>query len=126
MILNSRQNKTVLEALEKSNYKFYLTGSKFFRPAASFRSDTDFFTSELVGLDTFLTSLGFRKVSSRYHDKNTLYVYRNLRERIDIQVCRNVEVKQRIQDLFIKLGILDPTSEQWNVAYDDIMGRLYT
>lgn len=139
MLLNQKlapKNKTeqILEMIEKSPNKYYLTGSRFFGGATE-KSDYDFFVQESPDVLQELNSWGMidlskqEKVGSDYFDQmcvgvwggfqhlnreqqNEVY-YRANRDipkyadhLVHIQVVKNAEVKNYVQALLFNSGLL--------------------
>jgi len=104
----------VFDCLNAAPDNFYLTGSQFFYGHGN---DTDFYVQNRPGLSEWLISIGFRlHGSSNYSDTNCEAVYRH--RKIDIQLVSDVTLKTKVQMWFKSKGILNPTTEQWNLAFE--------
>jgi hypothetical protein len=107
MLHNFPISDNVLHQLHASKFDFYLTGSRFFG-SANETSDYDFFTPTTSVVD-FLSSLGFNVVCGEYAgDPNCLCVYRykNDKVQIDIQLVRDLQLKQKVQSLIKEHNLL--------------------
>lgn len=119
MIKNYVRVESKLEKIEKSPIEFHLTGSKFFLGTGN---DIDLFTKDCDSTRRFLESIGFKlHSSSQYKDDSCISVYRAMEDgrnaQIDIQLVINVDLKIKVQEKLKQLGILSPTTEQWNLAF---------
>lgn len=113
MFHNFQAPPDILLGMQNSEFKFHLTGSTYFRGAGK---DLDFFVEDSNNIRSFLQSLGFKRRSSNYIDCNCIEVWRK-DESIDVQIVYNAELKQRVQEKFKNKGIINPTTEQWDLAF---------
>jgi hypothetical protein len=123
----------ILQKMERSNYTFHLTGSRYFRTNND-QSDWDFFvedchsTEEKDMLRNYLLDLGFRKVECdrQYDDMSVLEVWSYYNSpKIDVQIVKSAAHKTVAQELLLSTGImfkLQPESDKtttkamWNLA----------
>lgn len=117
-----KKAKSVLFAMERSDFNFFLTGSRFFGTHTD-KSDTDYFVQEDNRIMGFLEELGFRMLGygeQHYHDCECVCVMRNEYEKIDVQIVRNAVKKNEIQKI-LATGIIVPVgslnTHTWDVAY---------
>jgi hypothetical protein len=93
---NGSSVKTAMINSEK--FKFFLTGSRYFKNNKP-ESDWDFFTEQKEGVTDFLSNIGFIRLAfNSYRDQETICVYRNKLERVDIQIVQNAELKRLTQE----------------------------
>lgn len=117
----------VLATMHFSEFDFRVTGSHFFGTQTPC-SDVDFFTEASVKVGGFLRSLGFQSIGiDAYDDKLTKQIYRH-QYGIDVQLCSDVELKSRTQDMIYELGNL-PTdklerTQYWNRCIDFVVRNL--
>lgn len=94
------ENNSIVTALEKSEFTFYLTGSRFFGNARE-KSDWDFFTEDSGdALRDYLRRIGFRRLDSKtteYTDMNVIDIWEN--QNVHVQVIRNLHFKRKAQVL---------------------------
>ena len=120
----------IVSRLQQSEFKFYLTGSRFFgdpRPD----SDWDFFCGWDVGIYSFLKSLGFEVIprvnmlitdKQLYDDDNCAIVYRH-ECGVDVQFQYNLRKKFMAQQViamrYSTKGIVpkEKRRELWNEVY---------
>ena len=107
MIHGIQANTTnVRQQLMTSPYEFYLTGSRFFGTAKP-NSDWDFFVQQenSEALESFLKKLGFvQALFTSYKDMLVDKVYRNMQEKIDIQIVKSAKTKLAVQEYIYSLG----------------------
>ena len=96
----------VLNQMDTSEYKFYLTGSRFFGGCQVNESDYDFFVESTPQIVVFLYNLGFKDItaSSMYKD-SLIHVIMRHPTGIDVQVVNNIYLKIKAQALLKELGI---------------------
>lgn len=120
---------------EESPYDFYLTGSRYFGTETE-ESDWDFcaqYSNELV---QFLEKLGFvnNAFVQEYLDPMTLMVmgvYLPDGNKIDVQLCKDLETKLRIRDILFKYfygngipGNKMERSQIWSMVYAVLTGKV--
>lgn len=88
----------VITQMNKSEFDFYLTGSRFFGGAQA-DSDWDFFAEYSNEIVSFLLNIGFRyKPTNNYFDRQTIEVLEFGRE-IDVQLVNNATIKNTAQEI---------------------------
>jgi hypothetical protein len=112
---------------ENDLFKFYLTGSRFFRTNITF-SDWDFFAQDSKIMRSFLESIGFEKITDveEYKDRQTEIVYRineNTSNQVDVQLVRVVAIKMIAQELMIN-RINFNTNVNYGTSTKNIMWNL--
>ena len=108
MIVNQCIVNDVVNELAKSEFEFYLTGSRFFGHNRT-DSDFDFFVEHSQEVVEFLHSLGFQKECSAYNDCSAHSVYCNPVANVHVQVLKNKRaayIKEITQNLMKKHNIL--------------------
>ena len=108
----------ILNSLMESEYEFHLTGSQFFCGSGR---DVDYFvqTNNPSYLAAWLRTLGFKgTLDAHYKDANCIEVmrYSGLFQ-IDIQFVKDAELKLRIQNKFKAMAILNPSTNEWDLAF---------
>jgi len=92
----------VIKLLENSEFKFYLTGSRFFGGYTA-NSDYDYFAKATDPVRHYLSWLGFDEdtISMDYFpaDANTTAVFTSPCKKIQVQLQYDVEAKLRIQSI---------------------------
>jgi len=122
MIVNVRHDSSIIGKLEKSEFSFYLTGSRFFGGYHS-KSDWDYFVSDNARVRDFLYSLGFYESEGeallRYDDSTivTVLVYND----IHIQLVKDATFKHQVQLLLLQTNSLHSVPKEsrkfvWNAA----------
>ncbi len=111
----------MLNELKISDIPFHLTGSRFFGVNTP-ESDWDFFTDYNEETEKFLREKGFHEIrnSTRYSDSETVTVYRwhdTANNQIDIQLVRDIALKNQIQNILKNMGYTNPTTAMWNLAF---------
>ena len=89
------QPYTIHDELRNSKFEFYLTGSRYLG-GANDNSDWDYFTQNSPGVRDFLQRLGFKHDLSGYYD-DPLIVSVMCSGDVHVQLCLNVESKERVQ-----------------------------
>lgn len=129
--------KDLLDRMEESNYEFYPTGSRFFYPhtVKDPTTDHDFFVQDSEELRVFLEELGFHQsgepyIFDAYDDLNTSLVMRAKyrKTHIDVQLQKDVVLKQKVQELLKKLNVLAYIPKNyhhkiWNNAFRMMRGK---
>src|SRR5690606_2474031 len=88
----------VITQMNRSEFDFYLTGSRFFGGAQA-DSDWDFFAEYSNEIVSFLLNIGFRyKPTNNYFDRQTIEVLEFGRE-IDVQLVNNATIKNTAQEI---------------------------
>ena len=125
MIIARAEMNKVNQKLAASEFKFYLTGSVFFRGKGK---DIDYFVQDSQKVREFLINSGFQllpPVEHNYMDFQCSAVFRNTlgNPSVDVQCVTNAKLKSKIQNTFLKAGVFSPTTVMWNLAfqlYDEI------
>jgi hypothetical protein len=102
MITNNNAQGIVIEKLNSSEIRFFLTGSRFF---GNFRSDSDwdFYTKNTTKAKRELSHLGFGVIKSNYYSKpygddpNVALVYEHTYTKVQVQLVNDVETKHQAQ-----------------------------
>ncbi|HWY34243.1 MAG TPA: hypothetical protein VNX68_06320 [Nitrosopumilaceae archaeon] len=112
-------SESILSKMEKSEFLFHLTGSRYFVGRGS--NDADYFTLYTEQVEHFLRELGFSAISKReYGDLNCTLVMRGWDDgglQIDVQLVKDVELKIQVQEKLKAIGLTHPTKEEWNFAF---------
>lgn len=124
------ENNSIVTALEKSEFTFYLTGSRFFGNAHE-KSDWDFFTEDSGdALRDYLRRIGFRRLDSKtteYTDMNVIDIWEN--QNVHVQVIRNLHFKRKAQVLLntkpFKAIYLAATKTRRRHLWEGIFKALY-
>ena len=119
-MLNFAKLETTLDKLNKMSEFFRLTGSTFFTKKLGM--DIDLFVEYSDELVKKLILIGFDSISrSKYGDSNCQAVMRYhadlLNPQIDIQLVKDVLLKERVQLKLEEVGLTHPTKEQWNMGF---------
>lgn len=121
MAINHPVPESLFDSLNQLEDAFHLTGSRFFG-VSNAASDYDYFAQYSEELVEKLLGLRFEFLKGAYYkDSNTVKIMRGHNwcgGQIDIQLVVSVNLKHRAQEQFKKLGIIQPTKEQWNFALD--------
>jgi len=127
MIVNSKD--VVTSVLERSDFDFYLTGSRFFKTETPI-SDYDYFVQDSDEVRKFLHGSSFRVVNAfdcdefpEYYDNQTVVVFE--KDGVHIQLVRNVDTKNDAQELLrtfpeLLKGLEGPRNSRrflWNRLY---------
>lgn len=108
----------ILQELEMSGFKFYLTGSRFFIPHRDHYNDWDFFTAANEDVGYFLKTIGFKcNTDTTYEDIQTISVW-EFGSEIDIQIVHCVSTKKRAQEILRGIFPNDSSFDRkiWNRA----------
>lgn len=112
--------------MDKSPFKFYLTGSRAFgtdRPD----SDWDFFAKDNAILQAYLVGIGFTEHFKSYKDDPQIVtVYRKEgvgRKSVDIQLVTDINKKMAAQYALKEQQNFRPSKEQWRLIYK-ALGKL--
>jgi len=128
-IFGLEKDTSVLKILrEVSEFKFHLSGSKFFGYSNK-KSDTDLFVQDSTQVRRFLQHLGFKPFGGRYYgiilDQDACDVYR-LREGkswIDVQLSKDFEARIKAHKLAVSAKVpwvLIPKKQRylvWNILF---------
>jgi len=97
-------NSTVytITEMENSNFKFFLTGSRFFGTHHE-NSDWDFFVEDSPQIRKVLENWGFVE-ENKYHyfDMLTNIVYAHKQANIHVQCVKNARIKEHIQNSLLE------------------------
>jgi len=111
VIANSKmpQILEIIRKLENSPIKFYLTGSRFFSTHDE-NSDWDFFTLDSLDARNFLKNIGFVKTSDSTYETDPLIdtIYMHTEANIHVQIVKDVELKNAVQERLRYVADLDP------------------
>lgn len=130
--------ESVIQNLRNSEFKFYLTGSRFFNTARE-DSDWDFFVEDdgiaiERSLRSFITEEGFlNETNIEYKDKETVAVWKHITEPIHIQIVKDARLKLDAQFLIQSMGLHWQIARDgkaysklmWNLAYKTVRGLQY-
>lgn len=118
MIFGTDRNRflTMVEILMLLDFKFHLTGSRFFGNATD-ESDWDFFAEYDMGLLKKLFDLGFYDRTISSYGGDTQLVYLMEWENIQIQLVRDIRTKIAAQAL-LALTCREPTADDWDKMYE--------
>ena len=115
---------STLEALRSSEHEFYLTGSRRFGQAR-LTSDYDFFTADTPNIRRFLVSNGFSirrtpDYGPTVTDVSLVEVWTHVRDRIDVQIRRDVDEFETVCQMVEASDTLPPTEKlarrnYWNM-----------
>lgn len=122
MIINNRPESTILGALEKSVFKFYLTGSRFFGGFTP-NSDWDYFVQDEPDVREYLNSLGFHSDPNQDllgYDDSTIVSVWQLND-IHMQLVVNADFKFEVQTYLSRMTnmrAIPKTARKhlWNLA----------
>lgn len=125
MIIQPTTSNSIVKALEDSEYRFYLTGSRLFRGATE--GDWDFFTTNCPQVESFLIHLGFEELSNNEHYPQSdnvqelVSVWRHP-DGVDVQLVVGAEKKAAIQNVLTSTFVLthahkDDAAGIWRRAY---------
>lgn len=93
-----------------SSIHFHLTGSRYFGLDKE-SSDWDFFVAANDGVEEELKKLGFELLQGNgsYLDSVTqsVWIYRKCFPNIHVQICNNIPIKLRAQDILYNTKILE-------------------
>ena len=112
-IIGNTYFKNVLEILKSSDFKFFLTGSRFFDTCTA-HSDYDFFTQDTNDVRTFLKVLLFKEHHNYNYSHLDLLTNTVLKldpsiefpVSIDIQLVSNASLKSEVQDTIKTFNLL--------------------
>ena len=107
----------VLDEMEKSEFDFFLTGSRFFGGHRS-DSDYDFFVdnASIDGkrVELFLSKLGFNTQEyPLYKDEQTVEVYKHKHFPIHIQITEDATLKKDIQNTIDKAQLQNTWAQEY-------------
>lgn len=132
MISGRTTKLSTLELMEKSEFNFHLTGSRFFGTATE-KSDYDFFIEDSEAVRTQLIKWRFYIESTgiTYADTQTIRIYKHP-DNIHIQLVRNVPLKEKAQsilkDFYRKGNNYRMTKPQlrriWDLVFDIIKNHI--
>jgi predicted nucleotidyltransferase len=122
MIVNQRHDTSIIGKLEKSEFSFYLTGSRFFggyHPG----SDWDYFVTDSLKVRGFLDSLGFSEdenLTLQQYDDSTIITVMSYND-IQIQLVKDANFKHEVQTLLLQTNGLHSVPKAsrkfvWNYA----------
>jgi hypothetical protein len=117
-----------LNKLNETEFNFILTGSRAWGNQRRY-SDWDYYTNYDLDVELYLQKAGYHQIGSYSgnigdgSDFNLQCVYRkNLGEsQIDIQLIKNVELKELTQDILLIEFPEGVSREHWRVAYASIL-----
>ena len=110
--LNSNEVTRLLECLIDAEFKFFLTGSRFFNPTKEGERDWDFYAENSVQIKQYLDSLGFELTEddpAYIGDPNAIQLYRifpNRIDHIDVQLVDDIDAKHTVQRELKASGLL--------------------
>lgn len=119
--------ESLLDLLNSSEIKFYLTGSRYFGPV-TLAADWDFFVQNSSQVLHYLEFHSFKILSeTNYKDCSTISVYR--RNNVDVQVVADVNAKILAQKLIRQYRLLSMARDKgegrriWDFALNLIMEK---
>lgn len=120
--------RPTLELLRTSTTEFYLTGSRRFGNARLWSSDWDFFTADTPVIREDLRKMGFsmRRAPGYEPDRRDIAlveVWTHHRDRIDVQIRRNVEEFETVCKMIEASGTLPPQDRILRMNYWNAMIR---
>ena len=121
VVYSDRMSK-ILEALESSDYRFFLTGSRYFGTHRQ-DSDLDLFAKASPEVSDFLRRLGFRHVGHNYGprtDSLTEEVFR--KDNVDVQLVSDLAAKLAIQYALSRVRLLERVNHQ---EHHEVWGAMY-
>lgn len=131
MTINFSENKNVnatIYQLQSSDFKFYLTGSRFFGNFTKY-SDWDFFVKDSLEVRNFLQEIGFsiHLKDYTYKDRNLNFIVCHNNVPIQIQLVNDADLKICAQVLLFETDELRNVQDKskrsyiWNKALDTIV-----
>lgn len=134
---NDQPDQKVSRYLRTSHFSFYLTGSRFFGDIKP-TSDWDFFVQNDEHVPKFLSHHGFGLLHVRntdYTDEQTVFVYRHIEAKIDVQLVEDASLKWRTQQYIFESPVLlrlykdmkafpDKRDAFWNLVYAIHSGKV--
>ena len=118
--------RPTLESLRESPTEFYLTGSRRFGHARLWSSDYDFFTADTLSIRAELQLLGFsvRRAPGyepERRDVALVEVWTHHRDRIDVQIRKNVEEFETVCKMIEVSGTRPPQDKLHRQQYWNTM-----